>query len=227
MIQRAITDPDPGNQPGYVDQVAKDRRDIDRLIEAYAATKLVPGEERGLAAWNRSWPRYQRAYRTVLDEAGAGRDDAAIAAYFRAARPLYLEVDTQMAGLAKVNDEVARQLDADIGATAPAARHTTLALLLVAILAGGAVALVVVRRIVAGVRQVADAAEAIADGELDRGRPRHLGRRDRPDGRRLRPHDRLPARARRRRRPHRRRRPQRRGAGPSPSATASASPSST
>ena len=180
QIQRAITDRDRSNQQGYADAVAKDRAAVEKILEAYAATKLVPAEETGLETFRGAWAEYQKAYAAVLRPARENRSRAAADAYFAGADSLYGEADAALKKLVTVNDDVAADANAEIKAKWIATR-TVIVLTLFAILLGIGFAFFVatavrrsVRRVIDRLAQLRDqdvagltgALEAIAQGDL-------------------------------------------------------------
>jgi methyl-accepting chemotaxis protein len=166
QIQRAITDTH-GSDAGYADVSDADAGKIEKLITAYEATTLVDAEKSGLRTYHGDWNAYKAAYAGVLEPALGGNKPAAVAAYFAKAAPIYAKVDGDLAALGNVNDRVAKQLDADIGSTYSGARTLIIALVLLAIAIGGALAFAIARGIVGGVRQVLKAAEGIAGGDVE------------------------------------------------------------
>jgi methyl-accepting chemotaxis protein len=150
QIQRnLITD---GTQRRFAKVSADDDAGIDKLIAKYEATFLVEDEKKGLVAFHRNWDAYKDAYKGVL-EAGSRNDDAAAAKiYFAKAAPLYAAVDGDLAHLSNVNDREAKRLSQHITSAYSRGRMLTIAVLLIALAAGGAIAFVVAKGITRGVR---------------------------------------------------------------------------
>jgi len=142
----------------------QDRDGLDALIKTYESTFLVDAEKAGLRAFHADWDRYKAAYRAVLDSPDAAN---ASRIYLSKAAPLYAKVDGDLRNLIHVNDTVAKQLNANIQATASHGRKLTIGLLLFAILLGAGVTLLVLRAILSGVNAVLHAAEGIAEGDVE------------------------------------------------------------
>jgi methyl-accepting chemotaxis protein len=97
----------------------------------------------------------------------SGDDAQASSLYLARAARQYAAADKQLAALIAINDKVAAQLNRDIQATKASSLKLTLALILLALVLGTAVAYFVSRQIIGGVKQILTAAEGIAQGDLD------------------------------------------------------------
>jgi methyl-accepting chemotaxis protein len=165
QIQRAITD--RGDDTGYVTTVDEDVRELDALIAEYASTYLVAGEKTRLRAFREEWAQYRRSVSALLDRAVAGDDAGAVREYYARAMGGYAKADTDVAALIHVNDVVARDLNADIGDAYAGARRNVVLLVLVAVVAGLAIALLIAGRITAGAGSMLRAARGLAEGDPD------------------------------------------------------------
>jgi methyl-accepting chemotaxis protein len=181
QVQRAIHDRDAGRLATYRTAAARDRTRFERLFAAYTRTKLVPAEERQVAAFRQRWPALLASVDAVFAAAADTRYEAASATYFGRTAALYATVDRELATLVRVNDAVAAAGDRQIGDTASSSRRTAIVLMVVALLVGLTVALLVTRAIrraamavIAGMAAVRDACvaplttalRAMADGDL-------------------------------------------------------------
>jgi methyl-accepting chemotaxis protein len=166
QIQRAITDQSAENRELYPKTSEADAVQMDELVEAYEATFLVQEEKDGLVAYHADWDAYQAAFREVLDRAGAGDVDGAVAAYFAKAAPLYASVDGDVAKLIDVNDQVAKQLNAEIASTYSSSKLLTIVVLAVAIVVGLGISFWMARGIIRAIGRLVGAAETVAGGDL-------------------------------------------------------------
>jgi methyl-accepting chemotaxis protein len=165
QIQRAITSGDRSSRWATVSDQDADK--IDALIEKYSSTFLVEAEKAQLAKFRAKWDAYKKAYNGVLEGAAKGDTADATKTYFDAAAPLYRDVDGTLSELGHLNMNEAKALNEAIGATNNSVRTTLIGLILFALVAGGAVATLISRRLIRGAGQVLRAAEGLAEGDLD------------------------------------------------------------
>jgi methyl-accepting chemotaxis protein len=164
QIQRAITH---GSDQAYADVADADAKRIDALIKGYEATLLVPAETAGLRRFHAAWTAYRTSFQAVLADTAAGDDDAAVREDIATAAGRYAELDGTLKRLVAVNDRVAKALNEEIRSTYEGARTLVIAVLGVALLAGVALARLLSRRLVGGIRSMPGAARGIAEGDVD------------------------------------------------------------
>ncbi|MBJ7331183.1 MAG: MCP four helix bundle domain-containing protein [Solirubrobacteraceae bacterium] len=165
QIQRAITT--SGDTSPYAEVSDADWAKIGPLMRRYRSTELLPAEQRGLRTLEPQLARYQRAYTAVLDAASRGDDAEAVRRYFAIAGSLYNATDGTLAELIAVNDKEALALTKSISDTHASARTKTLLLLGLAVLLGAIAAYVITRGITRGIKQVLNAVNGIAEGDID------------------------------------------------------------
>jgi methyl-accepting chemotaxis protein len=180
-VQRAIHDRDATRRAAYRTAVVRDRQRLERLFSGYTATVLVAAERRQVAAFRERWPAFNASVDRILSASAQGRVADASAVYFSQTAPLYAEVDGELGALVRINDEVAKAADEEIGTTAASSRRTAIVLMAIAIAVGLAAALLVTRAVrraavavIGGMAQVrdvcvtplTDALRAMAAGDL-------------------------------------------------------------
>jgi methyl-accepting chemotaxis protein len=161
QIQRNFTTATPSGD--FATIVAADVQAVDKLIEGYEATFLVPAEEDGLATFHALWTEYQAAFNGVLEAGTAGQDAQAISIYFDAAAPLYAGVDGALKDLATINDQEAIKLQDQISSTFESSRLITILVVVFAAVVGMGMSFWLARRIVKGVVDVQTTLGSLTD----------------------------------------------------------------
>jgi methyl-accepting chemotaxis protein len=145
--------------------IGKNMAENGELLDAYAATALVPAEERAVQELRTLLADYRESLDETRGHARAGAAEAAEAAnertleHWRAAR-------AQLDELIRLNEAEARRLAGEIASTYARDRNLSLAVLALAIGLGLFVSWLVARGIVGGVRTVLVGAEAVGGGDL-------------------------------------------------------------
>jgi methyl-accepting chemotaxis protein len=139
---------------------ARDLAAVEPVLHGSAA-------EAAFAALTAAAAEYAEVRERVFELSDAGRDADALALYQERAIPLATEVHDQFQLLLDSKVERARVAHHESEDTYAAHRTISIVLLVAAALIGFAVAFLIARQVVGGVRQLARAADGIAEGDID------------------------------------------------------------
>jgi methyl-accepting chemotaxis protein len=147
-------------------QLAAAVKTADAALAAQMSGFLLPAEKPLMASITKQYAAY-KAIRESVRAATKTGDRAATLKQVDVAVPAYKALAAPAAQDLQVNSSAANDFRGQIDDAYHSGRTLIIALIVVAILLGVAVALFVARRLVGGVRQVLRAAEGISEGDLD------------------------------------------------------------
>jgi methyl-accepting chemotaxis protein len=157
----AITD--PARRERYTKTAATAAERVDAEIAELEATHLTASEKADLGEFQTHWDAYRTAFEAVLAAPGPA---AARRAYFETASAAYAAVDGDLAALSRVQETESRRLDDEITSDYTSARTLTLIAIVLALLAGGAIAYFIARGIKRGVHQLIDRFRSLDEHDL-------------------------------------------------------------
>ncbi|MDW5597226.1 methyl-accepting chemotaxis protein [Conexibacter stalactiti] len=165
---RYVTAIDARDRAEMADTIAEDLRNMELAIRRGTALAISPAGRAAFADFVRDWNLYVELtgdYRMIAD---AGREREAIALMsIGGGKEAFNNVRASLNAATDLRGRSSSALAADANDTVSSTRSIIVVLLVAAALAGLAIALLLARGIVGGVRQMRDAARGIAVGDID------------------------------------------------------------
>jgi methyl-accepting chemotaxis protein len=158
---------DSKNLSQYFDSFQSDTASVEQAIAAYHGTSLSGQEEQVYNHFESGWARYKSVGVAVQKAVKAGNPAAAGALYMESGAPLNNSLQADLAQEVKINDGQGVLQAASINSNKSSSTTLTIVILLMAIGIGSAIAFLVTRYLKRGTEEMLQAAEGIADGDVD------------------------------------------------------------
>lgn len=163
---RIINEPDTAQQQNIFNGAKDDEREIEKLIEKYGATYLVPEEKKVFEEFRPAWKAYNDSRATTYNLAMQGKFEEAKYNATTDAGPKFKAVDEKLNRLIAIQGEVGLSLYKEAEEDYAFIRNVTIVVTLIAALASIAFGLLLTRMIATPLLHGVKLAEAIAGGDM-------------------------------------------------------------
>jgi methyl-accepting chemotaxis protein len=157
---------DEAQRNNAIAAIAADDKQVSDLLAKFEASQPSAEEKTRIAAFKAAWADYKTLADDIIRVASQGQVDAAAAKLSSAATSV-AKVQSEVQSLKKFNVDAASRANTDGSQAAAQAALTMLVLVASAILLGLGIGLFLSQTISGGVRQVARAAQGLAEGDVD------------------------------------------------------------
>ena len=136
-------------------------------LDRYSKTRLTAEEKDWLARFNTAWQSYKADRENLLQQSRQGMKNGALTLLRGPAQQKMTAMQDALNRLTEINQRNAAQANSTAGSISENSRNLVLALLVIALLGGIAVAFLLSRSISSAVRMVARAADGLAEGDVN------------------------------------------------------------
>lgn len=163
---KIINEPDAGKRQEAFNSAAEEEKEIEKLIEKYGSTYLVPEEKKIFEEFKPAWKAYNGSRLNTYNLALQGKFDEAKQNASTDAAAKYKVANEKLDRLVAIQGEVGKELYKEAEDDYRFIRNTTVVVTLIATLAAIAFGLLLTRMIATPLLHGVELAEAIAGGDM-------------------------------------------------------------
>jgi methyl-accepting chemotaxis protein len=163
---RIIHEPDVSKRQEIFNNAENYEKEIERLIEKFGATKLVPEEKKVFEEFKSAWKAYNESRLNTYNWALAGDFERARHNAATDAAVKFRVVDEKMDRLIEIQDEVGKELHIEAGNEYRFSRNIAIGTAIIAMLAAFGFGIILSNMIAVPLQKGVNLAEAIAGGDL-------------------------------------------------------------
>ncbi|MBI5749222.1 MAG: methyl-accepting chemotaxis protein [Nitrospinae bacterium] len=163
---RIMNEPDTAKRQEFFNNALNDEKEIEKLIEKYGATSLVPEEKKVFEEFKPAYKAYKESRLKTYSFALEGKFDESKQNAATDAGPKFKIVDEKIKRLIAIQGEVGKQLDKEGADNAAYLRNISIIGMIIAISISFGLGLILAKMIANPLQKGVQLAEAIADGDL-------------------------------------------------------------
>ena len=167
QLEHVIADPGSDDLKAAEEAIVDEAGDMDAAFKAYEPTITEPEDRKQFDALKASWETYQEQSGRFLAPSREGETERAMELLQGDAKETFDKLSDQIIALVEWNTEFGDKAAKEADQVFTGARNMVIGLVVAALAIGIAVALLLSRQILAGVKQMLVAAQGIARGELN------------------------------------------------------------
>jgi len=163
---RIIHEPDASKRQEIFNSAAKDEKEIERIIEKFGATYLVPEEKKVFEEFKPAWKAFSESRLNTYNWALQGDFERARHNAATDAAVKFKVVDEKMGRLIEIQDEVGKELHIEAGNEYKFNRNVAIGTAIIAMLTAFSLGIILSKMIANPLQKGVSLAEAIAGGDL-------------------------------------------------------------